>query len=290
MANLKELRNKIGVVQSIRKVTSAMKLVAGVKLRKAEQKAFASREYSSELERILSELKNKCADVNNELFTGREQIKTELLIVFSSDRGLCGNFNYMINKEVQRLLYDLHHEGKRVRLICVGTKLFDIFKRMLNEEDEIISVENFYKGDNMFENSRKLASDAIKRFTDKTVDRVSVVYTAYYSAMKHKIEQRSLIPVVGKNCEDKTETIFEPNMDEVLQNALSYNIGIQIYQAALDSVASEQSSRMTSMDNATRNADEMLSGLSVKYNRMRQYGITQELVEVISGAKAIEEG
>ncbi|MCR5225305.1 MAG: ATP synthase F1 subunit gamma [Alphaproteobacteria bacterium] len=290
MANLKELRNKIGVVQSIRKVTSAMKLVAGVKLRKAEQKAFASREYSSELARILSELRSKCSNVNNELFVGRDEVNTELLIVFSSDRGLCGNFNYMINKEVQQILSDLHDKGKKVRLVCVGTKLFDIFKRLLNEDDEIVSFGDFYKGDNMFENSRKLVNDIIKDFSDKTVDRVSVIYTGYYSAMRHKIEQRSLIPVIEKETEDKTETIFEPSMDEVLQNVVSYNIGIQIYQAALDSVASEQSSRMTSMDNATRNADEMLSGLSVKYNRMRQYGITQELVEVISGAKAIEEG
>lgn len=290
MANLKELRNKIGVVQSIRKVTSAMKLVAGVKLRKAEQKAFISREYSSELERLLSELKSKCTKVDNELFIGREEVKTEMVIVFASDRGLCGNFNYMINKAVQQILLDLHDEGKKVFLVCVGSKLFDIFKRMLQEGDEIISAGDFYKGDNMFANSRNLANLVIEKFTNKVVDKVSVIFTGYYSAMRHKIEWKDLIPVVAKEGNDKTTTIFEPNVTAVLQHVLAYNVGIQIYQAALDSVASEQSSRMTSMDNATRNADEMLSGLSVRYNRMRQYGITQELVEVISGAKAIEEG
>lgn len=290
MANLKELRSKINVVQSIRKVTSAMKLVAGVKLRKAEQKATASREYSAELERILSELKSKCSDVHNDLFFGREQVRTELLVVFSSDRGLCGNFNYMIHKEVQQVLANLHAEGKNVHLICVGCKLFEVFKKMMKPGDSIDIVEDFYKGADMFARSANLASKLIDAFMNHTVDQVSVLYTHYYSAIRHKIELKKLIPIVGVQSPDKTETVFEPNVDEVLRYILPYNIGVQIYQSALDSVASEQGSRMTSMDNATRNADEMLSGLSVKYNRMRQYGITQELVEVISGAKAIEEG
>ena len=290
MANLKELRSKINVVQSIRKVTSAMKLVAGVKLRKAEQKAAASREYSAELERILSELKCKCSDVHNDLFFGRDQVNTELIIVFSSDRGLCGNFNYMIHKEMQQVLTNVHAAGRKVHLICIGCKLFDIFKKMIDSNDSIDIVEDFYKGSDTFAKSTDLASKVIEAFHNHTVDQVSVLYTRYYSAIRHKIEVKKLIPITRVQSLDQTETVFEPNVDEVLRYILPYNIGVQIYQSALDSIASEQGSRMTSMDNATRNADEMLSGLSVKYNRMRQYGITQELVEVISGAKAIEEG
>ena len=290
MANLKELRNKIGVVQSIRKVTSAMKLVAGVKLRRAEQKTFISREYAQELGKILAQIRREFVDgVKSKLFLGRELVKTEMLVVFASDRGLCGNFNYLLTKEVAKKLMELHETGRKIYLLCIGEKIFEPVRRMFNENDRIESEKDFYRGD-IHENSKKVAEKIIEKFNSEEVDKVSVLYNRYYSAMRKQIEVKTLIPIECEPNDDKSIPIFEPNVNDVLNAVLPYNVAIQLYQCALESITSEQSSRMTSMDSATRNADDLISDLSIKYNRTRQYNITQELVEVISGASAISKG
>ncbi|MDR2646145.1 MAG: ATP synthase F1 subunit gamma [Holosporaceae bacterium] len=290
MANLKELRNKVGVVRSTRKVTMAMKLVAGVKLKKAEQEAAASREYTQELDRILSLIRRELIDVNYELFSGRDLIRTEMLLVFASDKGLCGNFNYLVSKEVFRMISGIHAENKKVHVVCVGSKLFSLIKQKLLQDDAIELVEDFYRSDKLFSNAQKLANKVIADFTANDIDRVSVVRTKYHSATQCKVEAKSIIPLLREPNSDRSETIFEPNIEEVLKTAIPYNIAIQIYQSALESVASEQGARMTSMDSATRNADELLSELTTTYNRIRQYNITQELVEVVSGAAAVARG
>ena len=290
MATLKELRNKIAVIESTRKVTSAMKLVAGVKLRKAEQKTTSSREYSHELNAMLSKLRRDFVDIESELFNGKKHVETVLLIVFASDRGLCGNFNHLINKVVAFIVEDLHDKGKKVKIICVGNKLVEHCKKFMKNDDSIEVIKNFYRNADTYEESKALANKVISYFKDGTVDRVSVVYTKYYSVMSRKVEFRDIIPLSYEENEDKTITVFEPDAKKVLDELLPYNVAIQIYQCALESIASEQSSRMTSMDNATRNADSLLSESKVKYNRIRQTKITQELMEVISGAKAIAEG
>lgn len=290
MASLKELRNKIGVIESTRKVTSAMKLVAGVKLRKAEQKTVSSREYSSELNGMLSRLRRDFLDVESELFTGRKHVETVLLIIFASDRGLCGNFNYLMNKGASSVIHSLHSEGKKIKILCVGAKLLEQFKKILSVQDSIEVVEDFYRGSDIYEKSKVLANKVISLFRDNTVDKVSIIYTKYYSAMNRKVESKDIIPLSYEENEDKTITVFEPNTKKILDDLVPYNVAIQIYQCALESIASEQSSRMTSMDNATRNADSLLSEFRVKYNRIRQTKITQELMEVISGAEAIIKG
>lgn len=290
MANLKELRSKITVVGSTRKVVFAMKLVAGVKLRKAEQKALASREYSKELFGMISRLKRGVLDDTYELFSGRKNVSSVLLIIFASDKGLCGNFNYSVNKYVKNAIADLHAAGKKIHIMCVGIKLFELFKKLLNENDKIELVGDFYKNKDVYSASVELAKSALDYFYKGNVDSISVIYTMYYSAMKRVVETKSLIPIIPETNVDSSMTIFEPNPDEVLYKILPYNLGVQIYQCALESIASEQSSRMTSMDNAVRNADELLSNLTIKYNRTRQYLITQELVEVIAGADSIRKG
>jgi F-type H+-transporting ATPase subunit gamma len=239
---------------------------------------------------ILSRIRRELLNVNCELFSGREVVSTEMLLVFASDKGLCGNFNYLINKETSGLISRIHEEGKSIRLICAGGKLFDIFKQKLRDGDSIELVEDFYKGDKMFHNSQKLAQKIVSDFTAGGVDKVSILYTRFYSAMQHSVEIKSVIPLICEPNSDKTETVFEPSAEEVLQTAVPYNIAVQIYQSALESVASEHGSRMTFMDSATRNADELLSDLTITYNRTRQYNITQELVEVVSGAAAIAKG
>jgi F-type H+-transporting ATPase subunit gamma len=290
MANLKELSNKIGVVQSTRKVTLAMKLVAGVKLKKAEQKASESREYASELRQILSKINRKLLDVNCELFTGRDTVQTEMLVVFASDKGLCGNFNYLVSKEVFQSIYRIHAENKKIHVICIGAKLFNIIGQKLSNDDDIELIEDFYKSEKLYSNSQKLAEKIVAAFRAHEVDKVSVLYTRCYSVMRCKVEEKSIIPLPYEPDPDKTETIFEPSVEEVLETVVPYNIAVQIYQLALESTASEQGSRMTSMDSATRNADELLSHMTMTYNRARQYNITQELVEVVSGASAIAKG
>ncbi|GHU13033.1 ATP synthase gamma chain [Alphaproteobacteria bacterium] len=290
MANLKELKNKINVINSTRKVTSAMKLVAGVKLRKAEQQTNASRDYATELNRILARLNQKFIDIKSELFHGRKNVQTEMLIVFSSDRGLCGNYNYLITDEVSQVIDDFHKDGKNVYIVCVGNKAFFQIKKIIEKTDHIELVDGFYNEKNIVEASMLLARKGVEYFQSNVIDKISAVYTKSYSAIKREVELKKLIPIKCEPTNDKSETIFEPNVDEIIDELVPYNLGIQIYQTALESMTSEQSSRMTSMDNATRNADSILSELRITYNRTRQYRITQELTEVISGADAIAEG
>lgn len=286
MANLKELRIKIGGIKAIRKVTAAMKLVAGVKLRKAEQRALTSKPYANELKKILATIKREDLEKRYELFDGRESVKTEALIAFASDKGFCGNFNYLLSKKIKEIIADRRESGVNLQILCVGNKLYQLLKHAPSKNASLELIADFYKGD-MFDNAKNLASRIIKEFFEEKIDKVSLIYTNYHSAMKMVVRENSLIPLTQEENHDITTTIFEPSADEVLENLLPYNIGVQIYQATLESIASEQSSRMRSMDNATRNADEMLGDLTVRYNRTRQYGITQELTEVVAGADAI---
>lgn len=287
MASLKELRNKIGVIESTRKVTQAMKLVAGVKLRKAEQKSLASREYAQELNSMLARIRRKLVNVESELFQGRKHVDTVLLIIFASDRGLCGNFNYLVCKETLKVVHDLHLEGKKVKIICVGNKLKDLLRKYGAKFESIEHEKDFFKTHDLQDKAKQLADRVVERFFNHDVDQVRLIYTHYHSALNHSVECKEIIPLACEPNNDPTETIFEPSAEEVLKRLLPFNVAVQIYQAILESVASEQGSRMTSMDNATRNADNLLSEFKMKYNRTRQAKITLELVEVISGAKAI---
>ncbi|MDR1334697.1 MAG: ATP synthase F1 subunit gamma [Holosporaceae bacterium] len=289
MANLKELRNKIGVIKSTRKVTAAMKLVAGVKLRKVERKVSESREYAIVINRILTRLRREFLETVPELLSGREHVANVMLIVFSSDRGLCGNFNYLIQKFVTKTVHGIRSIGHRVHLVCIGKRLFDGLKNSFSMGVSFELVPDFYNADRLYENSVALAEKVVRSFRDWNVDKILIVSTKYYSAVKQVIETKQLIPLEIEPNHDETITIFEPTANEILQQLLPQNIAAQIYQSALESIASEQSTRMTSMDSATRNADEMLYDFTIKYNRLRQNKITQELVEVISGAEAIVE-
>lgn len=289
MANLKELRKKIGVVQSTRKVTAAMKMVAGVKLRKIEQQVAVSREYAQGLYDVLARLQGGFTDIEDPLFSGRPNVQTELVIVFVSERGLCGNYNYMINKEMRAYVSEIHKQNKQLHIECVGIKLFEQFKQLLNENDSIELIDDFYHMDSMFEKAQALAEKVVEKFEKEEVDKVSILYTRYDSAMKHTITLKILIPLQRSTEKTAPATIFEPDIKTVLRKVLPYNIGLQIYETAMESMSSEQSARMTAMDSATRNADDLLSELTTRYNRTRQYGITQELTEVISGAQAINE-
>lgn len=288
MANLKELKTKIGAIESTRKVTAAMKLVAGVKLRKAEAKATSSRAYSSELNSMIARIRAQLLDKKYELFSGRDEVKAILLIVFASDKGLCGNFNYLINKKAKEVISGIHNEGKKLKLICIGHKLIKSLKAELNESDSIEIVEDFYNSKNMFEKTKELGAKIVDYYRSEMVDKVSILYTMYHSAMHKNAEVKDIIPITCEPNNDQTETIFEPSAEKIMNDILPYNVCVQLYQAALESITSEQSSRMTSMDSATKNADTLLSDFKMQYNRGRQLKITQELTEIIAGAKAVE--
>ena len=212
MASLKELRNKINVIESTRKVTEAMKLVAGVKLRKSEQKAIASREYAKELNSMLAKIRRKFIDVESELFNGRKDVKTVLLVVFASDRGLCGNFNYLISKETIRLVHELHAEGKNVRVMCVGNKILELLKKFSESFEKMELIVDFYRLGDVYNNAKTLAEKIVAEFLSNIVDKVIIVSTRYYSAMNHIVEQKEIIPLSCEPNKDKTETIFEPNV------------------------------------------------------------------------------
>jgi F-type H+-transporting ATPase subunit gamma len=272
-----------------------MKLVAAAKLKKAEQRAEEFREYAFELSALLTKVRRRSPDTNNELLAGREKINTEMLLVFASDKGLCGNFNYLISKEVSGIISDIRAKNRKVHIICVGIKLFDFLRRQLREDETVEPFADFYKSSAVFDNSRNLAKKIIEDFTSGRVDRVRTVFTAHHSALHRTVEVKDLIPAAqisetDADDSDRTETVFEPNTDEILGKIVPYNVAIQVYRAALESVAGEQGSRMTSMDGATRNADELLSAMTKKYNKTRQYNITQELVEVVAGASAMTKG
>jgi F-type H+-transporting ATPase subunit gamma len=288
MAGLKELKNKIGVIESTRKITSAMKLVAGVKLRKVEQKTASSREYSTELCQMLAKIRPEFLDSKLGLFTGRKQVQTVMLVIFSASRGLCGNFTYTLGKIANGMISDLHRSGKKIRVLCIGNKLFSTLKKLLKDGDFIECVDDFYNAKDMFGESSKIAKKIISDYKIGEIDEVSIVYTRYYSAVSRKVESVGIIPISHAPDSDKSVTIFEASAEKILQDILPYNITVQIYRCALESVASEQSSRVASMDNATRNADSLLSEFKIKYNRGRQLKITQELTEIIAGAAAVE--
>jgi F-type H+-transporting ATPase subunit gamma len=232
-------------------------------------------------------LRRDFLDIESELFTGRKQTKNAMLIVLASDKGLCGNFNYLIGKEVAELVAQMRRDGLGVHIIGVGNKICEQLKKIHGNVESMEFVANFFSEKDLYENTRELARKAIDRFTAGPVDVVSIVYSVAESVVRHTVTKRDIIPIVSVPNNDHSITIFEPSLEEVLEYLIPYNISIQVYQAALESITSEQSARMASMDNATRNAESLLDELNIKYNRFRQAKITQDLTEIISGTNVV---
>lgn len=286
MANLRELRNKLNTVKSTRKLTSAMKLVAGVKLRKAEQKAQSSRMYSHHLAKIVAGIRKDFLEKCPDMLEGRQYEKNVLLIVFSADKGLCGNFNYNVIKGVKAEVASLKSQDKTVNVLCLCQKSYTTFKDHL--DCKVILFNDSKKNDTSFDRANSVSEYACTEFLEGRIDAVKLIYTKYISAMQKEVVSDTVVPISSSEASDSdTFTIFEPSEEEVFERILKYNVAVQVHQAALESMASEQSARMTAMDSATRNADELISKMALKYNRLRQSMITLELVEVISGAEAL---
>ena len=290
MANLKDPKTRINSVKSTQKITSAMKMVAAAKLRRAQEVAEAGRPYSSRMQQVISGLAANANKSNApELLVGREDVKTHLLIVVSADKGLCGGFNGSIARQTRQEINRLENEGKSVLVYMIGKKAADnLGREILNKTFE--RIENL-QGSNVDYNKVKgVAEKILLGFADNEFDQVSIIYNQFVNAITQNVVVAPLIPanVVG---EQENESLvvydYEPEQNELLELLLPRNITTQIFSALLESSAAELAARMTAMDNATRNAGDMIDSLTLVYNRTRQANITKELIEIISGAEAL---
>ncbi len=293
MPNLKELKNRISSVKSTRKITSAMKMVAASKLRRAQELAESSRVYADSLSFILSSLAGNTKNSADlpEILTGRENSKISLLIINSSDRGLCGGFNSNLFRNAKKWISDQQGQGKSVKIMTVGKKASSFYKK--TDLDIVASFEDLNSNDRQLQVSEEIKNKIMELFENNEIDEVSILFNKFVSAISQEPTYQSLIPLSNEETsKDESETNnaifeFEPDKNELLEYLVPRNFLTQIYRSVLESSASEHAARMTSMDNATRNAGDMIDRLTLTYNRTRQAFITKELIEIISGAEAV---
>jgi F-type H+-transporting ATPase subunit gamma len=293
MPNLKELKNRIASVKSTKKITSAMKMVAASKLRRAQELAESSRVYADSLAFILSSLAGKTTNNSDlpEILTGRENPKTTLLVVNSSDRGLCGGFNSNLFRNAKNWIAQQQAQGKSVKLMTVGKKAASFYRR--SELDVIAGFDDLASNDRQLQVAEEVKNKIVELFENKEVDEVFILFNKFISAISQEPSYQSLIPMAAEeSTEEEIQTNnavfeFEPDKNELLEYLVPRNFLTQIYRSILESSASEHAARMTSMDNATRNAGDMIDRLTLTYNRTRQAFITKELIEIISGAEAV---
>ena len=295
MASLKALKLRIGSVKSTQKITKAMKMVAAAKLRRAQEAAVAGRPYAERLEGVMASLAAKVtvSESSPKLLAGTGKDQVHLLVVATSERGLAGAFNTNIVRAARRKAAELEQAGKTVRFYLAGKK-----GRVLKRFYPTGIAADFELGQHKtlgFDQARELADDLIRRFEAGEFDVAHLFYAKFVSALVQEPTGRQIIPVpVEAKNPDVVSTLstsaaveYEPDEESILADLLPRNVAIQIFRAMLENAASEQGSRMNAMDNATRNAGDMINRLSIQYNRTRQAAITTELVEIISGAEAL---
>ena len=293
MPNLKDLKTRISSVKSTRKITSAMKMVAASKLRRAQELAESSRVYAESLSLILSSLSGGSKDNSDlpEVLVGRENPKAALLIINSSDRGLCGGFNSSLFRSAIAWIKDKKSQGIEVKLMPIGKKASAFYKR--SELEVLENFEDINTNDRQLEVSENVKNKISELFESQAIDEVSILYNKFVSAIAQEPTFKSLIPLEQSQSEENSEEStnssfeFEPDKNELLEYLIPRNFMTQIYGSILESSAAEHAARMTSMDNATRNAGDMIDSLTMTYNRTRQAVITKELIEIISGAEAV---
>ncbi len=290
MASLDDLKKRIASVKSTQKITKAMKMVAAAKLRKAQESAEKGRPYSEKMNNIILNLSNGISDKENtsKLLSGTGNDKVHLCVVMTSDRGLCGGFNSNIIKKAKSYFSKISAEGKEIKIITVGSKGNDQLKRVYGEK--IIENISFKESKNAnYFDADKVGKMVIEKFEAGEFDVCTIFYNQFKNVITQIPQAQQIVPL--NNQEDKNNSDesyeFEPDEDEILSNLLPKNISTQIFKAMLENSASEQGSRMSAMDNATRNAGEMVDKLTIEYNRSRQAAITKELIEIISGAESL---
>ena len=295
MPSLDDLKKRIASVKSTQKITKAMKMVAAAKLRKAQEAAEQSRPYSDNMKNLMDSISRGFVPTDNSrnLLTGSDEDKTYLLVLFTSERGLCGGFNSQISKALREKVVDLQKENKTVKIICIGKKGYDIVKRQYGDQIvdtvDLSAVKSIQYGD-----AKKISDKIIKMYFDAEFDKCLIFYNKFKSVISQIPTEQQVVPaeiVENDNDEnisrDNSFFEFEPNEKEILEELLPLNFAVQIFKALLESSASEQGSRMSAMDNASRNASDMIDSLTLFYNRSRQAVITKELIEITSGAEAV---
>jgi F-type H+-transporting ATPase subunit gamma len=293
MASLKALKGRIASVKSTQKITKAMKMVAAAKLRRAQQAAEAGRPYAERMQSVMASLAAKVtiSPQSPKLLAGTGRDQTHLLVVATSDRGLAGAFNSNIVRAARKKADDLTREGKQVLFYLVGRKGRAVIQRLYPKQiihQHDTSAMKFAG----FADAQAIANDLIDRYQTDGIDVVHLFYARFQSALVQEPVAQQIIPVTipqgGAATTGSSAAIeYEPDEEEILASLLPRNVAVQIFRALLENAASEQGSRMTAMDNATRNAGDMINRLSIAYNRQRQAAITTELVEIISGAEAL---
>jgi F-type H+-transporting ATPase subunit gamma len=291
MASLDDLKKRIASVKSTQKITKAMKMVAAAKLRRAQESAEKGRPYSDKMNNVILNLSSGISDKENapKLLSGTGSDKIHLCVVMTSDRGLCGGFNTNIIKKAKAYFSKISEEGKELKIITVGSKGNDQLKRVFG--DKIIENISFKNSKNVnYFDADKVGKMIIEKFEKEEFDVCTIFYNQFKNVITQIPQAQQIIPLEADKKDgelDGSSYEFEPDEDEILNNLLPKNISTQIFKAMLENSASEQGSRMSAMDNATRNAGEMVDKLTIEYNRSRQAAITKELIEIISGAESL---
>ena len=293
MPSLKDLRVRINSVKSTQKITSAMKMVAAAKLRRAQERAEAARPFAQRMERMMASLASGTAGQEGApaLLAGTGRQDTHLVVVMTSYRGLCGGFNSSIAREARRVIRALEADNRKVKIFCIGRKGRDQLKRDMGEK--IVGfIDEIGRPSLKFDEAQAVAEKILAMFEAGEFDVCTVVYNRFKSAMTQIVTAQQIIPLPAPREEDMPDLggavyEYEPDEQEILADLLPRNVAVQIFRALLENAASEEGARMTAMDSATRNAGDMINRLTINYNRTRQAAITKELIEIISGAEAV---
>jgi len=296
MPTLKEIKTQINSVGSTKKITSAMKMVAASKLRRSQEKAEAARPYSERLEKMLSSLASSGTSGEGviQLLTGTGKDERYLVVPVTADRGLCGGFNSSINRDTVKFVASLEAEGKSVNLLTVGKKSRDFFNRIMKEKI-VQSFADLGSSGVDYNIALEISNKIQSMYFDNQFDKCIIVYNKFKSIISQEVTHQQLIPLDVKSSDQQSEEQvkdssiydYEPDEETILKDLLPKNVSIQIFKVLLESNAGEQGARMAAMDNATRNAGEMIDNLTLIYNRTRQAVITRELIEIISGAESV---
>ena len=290
MANLKEIRGRITSVNSTRQITSAMKMVSAAKLRRAQDAILQMRPYAEKLKEILGNL-SASLDVSEGIYSAPREVKNVLIVAITSNRGLCGAFNNNVIKRTNAIIAE--HKGVNVAVMSVGKKASEYFKGTpynIKASDFPKHLNEVY--DNLkFDNVSKIAENLMRHYVDGSIDKVILVYNRFKNAAVQELVAEQFLPVIPTKEEGKesvtSDYIFEPSKKEIVQDLIPKSLKIQFYKSILDSFASEHGARMTAMHKATDNATEIIRDLKITYNKARQAAITNEILEIVAGAEAL---
>jgi len=289
MPNLKEIRNRITSVGSTMQITSAMKMVSAAKLKRAQDAITQMRPYAAKIKEILGNL-SATLDLSENVYSEQRDVKKILVVGITSNRGVCGGFNNNIIKRVSNLINE-EYAGQNVHLLCLGKKIKDVYKRTPNYyiNSTLEPLEDVFSNLS-FEHVAEVANELMRGFTAKEYDKVVVVYNRFVNAASQVVETEQFLPIIPTIQENQSSTgdyIFEPSKDEIVADLIPKSLKIQLYKAIRDSFAAEHGARMTAMHKATDNAKELQKSLKLSYNKARQAAITNEILEIVGGAEAL---